>query len=66
MMCYQFVKDILEDTGKLCDNLYKNSRNWREHATVYTEMSRVISIIPYEILSDLYEKLAPSLFLILI
>ena len=65
MIYYQFVKDILEDAMKLTDNLYRMNRNWREHAKVYTELSRVISIIPYEILSDLFEKLAPSLFLML-
>lgn len=59
------MKDILEDALKLTENLYKFTRNWREHAKVYTELSRVISIIPYEILSDLFEKLAPSLFMML-
>jgi hypothetical protein len=65
MMSFQFVKDMLEDAVKLTENLYKLNRNWREHAKCYTELARVINIIPYEILSDLFEKLAPSLFLIL-
>jgi hypothetical protein len=59
------VKDILEDVIKITENLYKFTRNWREHAKVYTELSRVVSTIPYEILSDLFEKLAPSLFIML-
>ena len=59
------MKDILEDTCKLTENLYRLNRNWREHAKVYTELSHLVPIIPYEILSDLFEKLAPQLILIL-
>lgn len=59
------MKDVLEDAWKLTDTLYKMNRNWREHAKIYTELSRVISIIPYEILSDLFDKLVPGLFLML-
>lgn len=59
------MKDILEDTIKLTENLYKMNRNWREHAKIYSELSRVVSQIPYEILSDLFEKLAPTLIIML-
>lgn len=55
----------MEDAVKLTDNLYKLNRNWREHAKVYTELSKVIRLIPYEIISDLFDKLAPLLFLML-
>lgn len=65
MMYYQFVKDILEDAMKVTETLYRMNRNWREHAKVYTELSRVVSLIPYEILSELFEKLAPPLFMML-
>lgn len=59
------MKDILEDISKLTENLHRLNRNWRELAKVYTELSRLISTIPYEILSDLFEKLAPPLFMML-
>lgn len=65
MVYYQFVKDILEDAWKLADTLYRMNRNWREHAKIYTELSKVISFIPYDILSELFEKLAPPLILML-
>lgn len=65
MMCYQLVKDMLDDVIKLTDNLYKMNRNWREHARCYTELSRMISLVPYEILSELFEKLVPCLLLML-
>lgn len=64
-MYYSFVKDTLEDAWRLTDNLYKMNRNWRDHAKVYSELARVISIIPYEILSDLFEKVVPTLFIML-
>jgi hypothetical protein len=32
---------------------------------VNTELSRIVSIIPYEILSELFDKLAPQLFMML-
>jgi len=59
------VRDVLEDVYMLTENLIKTNKAWREHAKIYSELAKVISVIPYELLPEVYDKFVPNLVILL-
>jgi hypothetical protein len=47
---YTFVKEIMDEVYKFQDYLLRSNTNWREHAKLYNELSKIVDILPYPFL----------------
>ncbi len=55
------MKDILEDTVFIQQELTKSNRCWREHAKFYSELAKIVDLIPYSLLIEYYNQLSETL-----
>lgn len=54
---YQTVKDILEDLISVQQELTKSNKCWREHAKFYSELAKIVDLIPYSLLPNFFMQL---------
>jgi hypothetical protein len=52
---YLILKEIFAEIIKLSTNLITSKKNWREHAKLYNELSKIVDLIPYTIIKDFYD-----------
>jgi len=46
---------MLDEIVKLSQAFIKSNKNWRDHSKMYSELSKIIDLIPYTLIPDFYE-----------
>jgi hypothetical protein len=52
----------MDEVYKLQDFLIRTNTSWREHAKLYGELAKVVDILPFPFLQQMYELMVPKLF----
>lgn len=52
---------MFDEVVKLSSAFIKSNKNWRDHSKLYSELSKIVDLIPYTLISDFYESMMPKL-----